>query len=429
MATIAIVPARAGSRGLPGKNMARIGGRTLVQRAVDVAREVPTIDEVVVTSNDPQVLEHAHQLGVTVVHRPEELAAADARTVDVVRHVLTGRPDADEVVVLQPTSPLRQPGDVVACQGARRSAPSATTISLLEHPIDWTFRLEVDQTLQPVSGWDAIPTSRQETTVTYRLNGAVYVATSDHLLAGGGLVGPGTVGVLMPPDRSIDIDGPLDLQLARLLAWDARVAGPGSYVVFGGGGHAASVIDVLSTTGSTVRAVVDPSGRWVGPEPLIKRDEDGIALAQRDSAGAVVAIGDTDLRLRILEAVEGAGLVATLVVAPSASLSDSARLDRGVVVMQGAHVGPGAIVGAGSIVNSGAIVEHHVEIGTGTHVAPGATITGTVSIGDRVLIGAGATVLPGVRVGDAAVIGAGAVVVADVPAGTTVTGNPARARV
>ena len=78
------------------------------------------------------------------------------------------------------------------------------------------------------------------------------------------------------------------------------------------------------------------------------------------------------------------------------------------------------------LVNHGAVVDHECVIGDGVHIAPGATLCGCITVERNVMIGAGSVVLPRVVIGASSVIGAGAVVTKDVPAGTTVVGNPAR---
>ncbi len=218
MSVAALVPARGGSKGLPGKNLAEVGGLTLVERAVGVALATESIGEVVVTSDDDAILDAGERAGATRSRRPAELAGDATPTIDVVRHFLSDRPDVNTVVLLQPTSPLRNADDVRACLTALRSAPSAATVVGLDHPAEWTFRRDESGVLDPMMGWESMKRRRQDASPTFTLNGAVYAARADHLRSGGELVGPGTVGVVMPRERSVDIDDELDLEWARLLA-------------------------------------------------------------------------------------------------------------------------------------------------------------------------------------------------------------------
>ena len=82
--------------------------------------------------------------------------------------------------------------------------------------MEWTFRIDETGALSPVLGWDL--RSRQQLPAAYQLNGAVYAARTDHLRSGGRLVERGTGAVVMPSERSIDVDTELDLEIARHLA-------------------------------------------------------------------------------------------------------------------------------------------------------------------------------------------------------------------
>ncbi|HEY8340090.1 MAG TPA: acylneuraminate cytidylyltransferase family protein [Egibacteraceae bacterium] len=218
MTTLALVPARGGSKGLPGKNLALVGGRTLVARAVEAALAVARIDEVAVSSDDAAILAEARRAGATPLHRPAALAGDEATTIDLVRAVLAERDDVDVLVVLQPTSPLREPVDVERCLDALTQAPAAATVCALNHPPSWLLRIDERGALEPLGGWDDVVRRRQDAAPVYALNGAVYAARAAHLRAGGELVGPLTAAVVMPPERSVDVDDALDLQLARVLA-------------------------------------------------------------------------------------------------------------------------------------------------------------------------------------------------------------------
>lgn len=196
-----------------------------------------------------------------------------------------------------------------------------------------------------------------------------------------------------------------------------------SYVVLGAGGHAASVADVIASTGGRVVLFAgDPGGHAIGATT----NDDASALAEAAVAGhrVVVGIGD-NARRRAAAAQIAPGLLAAAIVAATASVAESAQLGDGTVVHHQAHVGPRAVVGSGVIVNTAAVVEHDCVVGPGAHLAPGAVILGDVKIGSDVLVGSGARVLPGVTVGDRSIVGAGAVVTEDVPADVTVIGIPA----
>ena len=201
------------------------------------------------------------------------------------------------------------------------------------------------------------------------------------------------------------------------------------FLVWGAGGHARVVADVVRAGGGVVVGFVDRDpgrvGSPVDPSGRVVASEAGLLAG--DAAGAewlALGIGDNRLRQACLRR---APLELPARVHPSAWVSPSARIGAGTVVMPMAVVNACAVLGGAVIVNTAAVVEHDCELADAVHLSPGAVLTGGVRVGERSWIGAGATVLPHVRIGADAMVGAGAVVLRDVPDGATVVGNPARA--
>lgn len=201
-----------------------------------------------------------------------------------------------------------------------------------------------------------------------------------------------------------------------------------SLLVFGGGGHALAVADVLARLGRRVAAQACPSRPAESAHRYVGDDAAGISLALAEGLACVVAVGDNALRLRLTERLAASGLPPTVIVAATATVAADAVLGPGTIVMEHAHVGPGSFTGAAVVVNTAAVVEHDCRLGDAVHCAPGSVLTGGVTCGDGVLVGAGAVVAPGRWIGSGARIGAGAAVVADVSPAATVAGVPARQR-
>jgi sugar O-acyltransferase (sialic acid O-acetyltransferase NeuD family) len=211
-------------------------------------------------------------------------------------------------------------------------------------------------------------------------------------------------------------------------------------VVLGGGGHARVVIEAARScpTEWEVIGVVDPSPAPGAVSDLgvaYLGDDETFAAQPRslDTRGTrpwlVVGVGGIDPRPRkaLVTRHRRSSEWATIVHA-TAWVSPTAELAAGAVVLAGATVNAGARIGSHAIVNTGAIVEHDVVIDAFGQVAPGAVIGGGTSVGEGAFIGLGARVRDHVTIGESAVVGMGAVVVGDVAPGTTVAGDPARAR-
>jgi acetyltransferase-like isoleucine patch superfamily enzyme len=179
-------------------------------------------------------------------------------------------------------------------------------------------------------------------------------------------------------------------------------------VVFGGGGFAKSLIDLMRSADAIGAPVIG------GREYLTPLRSAGVRLA----VNAVGAIGRIQDRVAISHLLEGAGFELPTLVDPAAFVAESATLAPGAQVFAGALVCSAATVGKGTIVNSGAIVSHDCRIGDHSHIAPGAILAGEVEVGDAVLVGMGVTARVGLRIGSGAVVGNSCVLREDVPAGT-----------
>ena len=202
-------------------------------------------------------------------------------------------------------------------------------------------------------------------------------------------------------------------------------------LVVGAGGHGAVVADAALSTGDwgTVAFVDDRAAELVTPLGLevvgTTKELPGL-VGQYDAA--VVAIGDADIRLRVLEACGKLRFLLPVIAHRSSVISPFATLSPGCVVFAQAVVNPGARLGRACIVNTAASIDHDCELDDGVHVCPGAHLAGNVRVGASTWIGIGAVVREGITVGNNVVVAAGSVVVKDVECNVTVMGVPARRR-
>jgi N-acetylneuraminate synthase len=250
MNCLLLIPARGGSRGVPRKCLRRVGGVPLVGRAARLAcavrRRLGRGSRVVCSTDDVEIAAVARAWGAEVPFlRPAALATDEAATIDVVLHALDALGGSfDAVVLLQPTSPFTTEKDVLEALALFKH-PGAPVVSLCEseHPVAWTYRRDPIGQLTAVLPGGACH-QRQQAGATYRLNGAIYIASPSLLRARGTFLVDETRGYIMPQARSMDIDTPGDLDSARGLA-TGSAASPGALQIGGravGHGHPAFLI-------------------------------------------------------------------------------------------------------------------------------------------------------------------------------------------
>ena len=218
MRTIAVVPARGGSKSFPGKNLALFHGRPLVAHAIATG-QAAGIDEVLLTTDDDAIADAGRSAGARVVNRPSELATDMSRTVDAVLHALDDVPDDVLLVLLQPTSPLRTSDDVVECVRMHGDRPSGSVVQVAASPEHHPLKacLEVDGRLVPVRDWLDLEAPRQSLPVVLRPTGGVYVVRAGDLRAQHRFFVPEVLAQRIPPERALDIDTESDLALAERL--------------------------------------------------------------------------------------------------------------------------------------------------------------------------------------------------------------------
>ena len=232
MSVVAFIPARGGSKGIPRKNLATLAGKPLIQWTIDAVRESQTVDDIFLSSDDEEIIAFSRSLGVDVPYvRPPELARDDTSMIETVRHALEWmakhRPGGmpDELLLLQPTSPLRTAEDI---DGAVRQFRDTGVTSLIsvnemsEHPYECVSLTE--------NGWAFLAkpqgkADRRQDYVDrfYFVNGAIYLTQTDFLLDQGVFVKEGESGIyVMPTERGLDIDQPWQLSVAETFLKNGR---------------------------------------------------------------------------------------------------------------------------------------------------------------------------------------------------------------
>lgn len=219
---LAIVPARGGSKRLPGKNLALLAGRPLLDYTAEAAHGARSLAATVISTDDPVIAARARALGLLDLgRRPSALAGDESPTTAALQHALAayeavhGRIDA--VVLLQPTSPLRTARHIdEACELFLASGADTVTAvrATTDHPW-WTWRRSGDA-LAPFVSTEAMTAGRDALPELLIETGAVYVVRRD-LVAEGRLYGDRVVGYPMDPADAVDVDTALDLAFAELV--------------------------------------------------------------------------------------------------------------------------------------------------------------------------------------------------------------------
>ncbi len=218
---LAIVPARGGSRGMPGKNLLKVAGKPLLGWTFDAASACARLSRTILSSDSEEICAAARAIGLEVPFvRPAELARDDTPGIEPVLHALDVlEEDFDYVVLLQPTSPLRLAADIDAAldQCLQGGAPSCVSVSEVEPSPYWSFVLGEQARLKPLIESSRRFTRRQDLPAVYGLNGAVYVAEVEWLRRERSFVTSETAASVMPRERAADLDDELDLVLIEAL--------------------------------------------------------------------------------------------------------------------------------------------------------------------------------------------------------------------
>lgn len=230
MNVLGIIPARGGSKRLRGKNRRRLGGKPLVAWTIEAALSAARIDRLVVSSDDEEILAIAGEYSSRIpLRRPADLAGDTSTPIEYVRHALSmferrGERHFDAVAILQPSSPLTSPDDIDATLELLEASGAETAVTVMQvehalHPVKFK-RLE-GATLLPYMEAEAGRMMAHELPEVFVRNGSVY-ATRRDVLDRGVVISDDSRAVVMPRERSVDINDAMDLRFAEFLVSEMR---------------------------------------------------------------------------------------------------------------------------------------------------------------------------------------------------------------
>ena len=216
MRVLGLIPARAGSKGIPGKNLRLLGGKPLLQYTAEAALEATRLDRVVLTTEDEEIARIGQSCGLDVpFRRPPDLATDDAAMLPVVQHALRALSAAgdtyDAVCLLQPTNPFRDPRDIDASIDLLEESGADCVVSVRPVPSEfhpsWTFFLAEDGWLRPSQGESlAPPPRRQDLPPAVFRDGSIYVSRAQVILETDSLYGQRLMAYETRHRRQVNLD-------------------------------------------------------------------------------------------------------------------------------------------------------------------------------------------------------------------------------
>jgi CMP-N-acetylneuraminic acid synthetase len=227
LSVLAVIPARGGSKGIPYKNLRKVGGRSLIEYAAGTAAALSWIDRAVLSTDDEKIAEEGRSCGLEVPFmRPAELAGDLSPAVEAWRHAWLASEEHygcrfDISLLLQPTTPLRRTDDVertvrTMVEGGHRAAAAVSRLPGHYTP-EKIVKLDDQGCLSLYSEKNATITSRQAFPTYYFRNGVCYSATRDAVVRDREIAKRDCVGVLID-EPVANIDDPIELEWAEFLA-------------------------------------------------------------------------------------------------------------------------------------------------------------------------------------------------------------------
>jgi len=215
---LAIIPARGGSKGLPGKNIINLAGKPLIAWTIEASLNSKYITKTIVSSNDPEILEISVECGAEVIERPDNLASDDATSESVVKHAIDSLESIGEVfdiiILLQPTSPLRNFKDIDEAFEIMLDSDATAVISTCEfdNKILKTFMKNSNGFLKGVSNNKYPFMRRQDLPSVFMPNGAIYIIQKYEFFMNHSFFTSKCLEYKMDSKFSVDIDTSQDLK-------------------------------------------------------------------------------------------------------------------------------------------------------------------------------------------------------------------------
>ncbi len=223
---LAIIPARGGSKRVPRKNVKLLSNKPLISYTISAALKSKYIDKTIVSTDNKEIARIARQYEADIPFiRPSELAHDDSTTLSVLKHAVKFMEKSknfkpDLVILIQPTSPLvlAEDIDMAIEKIIETKTNSCVSVCEISERPEWMFHLSESGKIRPFLKKKNKITNSQQLPKVYRLNGAIYITRRDILIKNNIIIDEdSSSAIVMPPERSIDIDRPIDFIVAEAL--------------------------------------------------------------------------------------------------------------------------------------------------------------------------------------------------------------------
>jgi len=222
---LAIIPARGGSKRLPRKNILDLVDKPLITWSIEAGLNSKYIDKVIVSSDDNEILNISQKYGALTIKRPNTLASDTATTFDAIKHTIENTDKYDYIVLLQPTSPLRDENHIDEAIELLedKCADAVVSVCEMDHSPLWSNTLPENGSMQGFLKNEVLNKRSQDLENYYRLNGAIYICKTDRLLEEESFfLKKNIFSYIMGRKSSVDIDEKIDFKLAELLIKDTN---------------------------------------------------------------------------------------------------------------------------------------------------------------------------------------------------------------
>ncbi len=217
---LAIILARGGSKRLPRKNVLDLCGKPLIAYSIEAGLKSKYIDEVVVSSDNDEIISISEEFGANTIKRPEELSNDTATTFDAIKHAIDNVEKYDYIVLLQPTSPLRDSKHIDEAIELLeiKNADAVVSVCEMDHSPLWSNTLDASLSMKNFLTDEILNKRSQDLEKYYRLNGAIYICKTDKLIEEKSFMLKDNIfAYVMNKQSSVDIDEEIDFKMAEAI--------------------------------------------------------------------------------------------------------------------------------------------------------------------------------------------------------------------